>query len=74
MTKTTDLLATLGSKVAQRKPVVTEIIHHRPLYGVTVPAADLRYTAENPAYPWEPAAPLDAPGIDCTILDRGREP
>lgn len=40
----------------------------------TAPPRDDPEWAENPRWPWEPAAPLDAPGIDCSILDAGRTP
>lgn len=33
-----------------------------------VPRDDPRW-GENPAFPWEPAAPLDAPGFDCAVFD-----
>jgi hypothetical protein len=35
-------------------------------------ASPSRYAMPNPMFPWAAPAALDAPGYDCTELDKGR--
>ena len=54
---------------APHKPkIVTEVIVHKPLV-VPIPPDDPRYSAENPAFPWEPCVWRT---FDCDDLPGGR--
>ena len=79
--KATDLLSSLGSKIAQRTPIAVTVVTQAEMDRVAANARamapvprDVAGWEENPRFPWDAAAPLDAPGIDCSLLDRGRAP
>ena len=77
--KATDLLASLGSKVAQRTPIAVTVVTKADMERTADMARsmppvprDVAGWEENPKARWDPPAALDAPGIDCSTLDRGR--
>lgn len=82
--KPTTLLAQLAPRPVRSYPIESVIITasdmaRRSVSAQTVAAMTLRdaaldrYGTPHPAFRWEPRAPLDAPGIDCATLDRGRD-
>lgn len=75
--KTTDLLASLGSHVAQRTPIAVTVVTRADMERVADMARGIQpdpidRNPPNAHWPWEAPALLDAPGIDCSTLDRGR--